>query len=133
MVDGATKVANNPLCSDELRFSWSVHVKSHLLDCVIDVRPSEGDVLESPDKVLVRHHITDWGIIIIKDLRLGVDGRVTRLAIEHARLLSPVKKEALWATLHARPLGSGEGPGPSSQTITTWRRSCAGEGRDSTP
>lgn len=65
MVEGATEVAKNPLCSDELRFSWSVHVKSHLLDCVIDVRPGEGDVIESPDKVLVRHHDIDWGIIII--------------------------------------------------------------------
>lgn len=65
MVEGATEVAKNPLCSDELWFSWSVHVKSHLLDCVIDVRPGEGDVIESSDKVLVRHHDIDWGIIII--------------------------------------------------------------------
>lgn len=70
MVEGAVKVAKNPLCDSEARLPWGVHVKEHLLDDVGDVGLGEGEALESPDKTLVRHHV----VVVIGELGMCVKG-----------------------------------------------------------
>jgi hypothetical protein len=39
MVECALEVAEDALCNSEMRLTRAVHVKTHLLDCVGDVRP----------------------------------------------------------------------------------------------
>jgi hypothetical protein len=82
MVEGDTEVAKNPLHSSEVRLPWGVHVKAHLLDGVGNIGPSEVEVLESPNKALVGHHVADRGIVI-EDLCLGVNKRGAMLVVEN--------------------------------------------------
>jgi hypothetical protein len=44
----ALDVAQDALNSRQVLFAWVVHVKTHLLNGVGDVRAREGEVLESP-------------------------------------------------------------------------------------
>jgi hypothetical protein len=47
MVKGALEVAEDVLRNSEMGLMRVVHVKTHLLDCIGDVRLGEGVVLES--------------------------------------------------------------------------------------
>jgi hypothetical protein len=49
----ALDVAHDALNGRQLLFAWIMHVKTHLLNSVGDVRTHEGEVLESLDKTLV--------------------------------------------------------------------------------
>jgi hypothetical protein len=49
VVEGALEVPEVALCGHEMGLTRVVHVEAHLLDHVGDVRPSEGEVLESLD------------------------------------------------------------------------------------
>jgi hypothetical protein len=42
---GATKVAQDLFESGEMGLPRGVHMQAHLLDCVGDIRPGEGQVL----------------------------------------------------------------------------------------
>jgi hypothetical protein len=59
IVEGAAEVAKNPLRNDKVWLPRSVHVKAHLLDRVANVGTDEGDVLKSPDKASIEHHVAD--------------------------------------------------------------------------
>jgi hypothetical protein len=48
VVEGALEVPKDGLCGREMGLTWVVHVEAHLLDRVGNVRPGEGEVLESP-------------------------------------------------------------------------------------
>jgi hypothetical protein len=61
VVEGALEVADDALCSGEIGLTRVVHVKAHLLDCVGDVRPTEGEVPEGPDQAVVGSRVTDSG------------------------------------------------------------------------
>lgn len=85
-------------------------MKAHILDVVCDVGPGEGEVLEGFEKALVGHHVAYRDTGIVGDLRLGVNKRGARLAVEHASplqdfeyVLPLMEKEALWTTLHVDP------------------------------
>jgi hypothetical protein len=45
------EVAKDVLHNSEMRLMRIVHVETHLLDFVGDLRPGEGEVLESPTKL----------------------------------------------------------------------------------
>jgi hypothetical protein len=118
VVEIAMKVAKNPLDDVEVGLSRGVRVNAHLLDCVSDVAPSEGEVLESPGEALVGRHVadrgvvvigdrTDQGVVVIGDLRLSVNRHGAGLVVGHASLLqnddgvmAQMKEEALGAALH---------------------------------
>jgi hypothetical protein len=53
MVEGALQIAKYALRDCEMGLTGIVHVEAHLLDRVGDVRPSEGEVLESPSQAAV--------------------------------------------------------------------------------
>jgi hypothetical protein len=48
VVEGALEVAEDALHNIEMELMRIMHVETHPLDRVVDVRPSEGEVLESP-------------------------------------------------------------------------------------
>jgi hypothetical protein len=50
-----------------------VHVEAHLLDCVGDVGPGEGEVLESPSQATVGSQVTNGGTRVGADLDLSVN------------------------------------------------------------
>jgi hypothetical protein len=90
VVEGASEVAQNALESGEVGLSWGVHMKAHLLNGVGDVRPGEGEVLESARQAPVRCRVGDRGAVVLRELRLSVDRRGARLAVGHASPLQNV-------------------------------------------
>jgi hypothetical protein len=62
-------------------------VEAHLLNSVGDVRPREGQVLESASQAPVERRVSDRGPVVLIELRLSVDRRGAGLAVGHANLL----------------------------------------------
>jgi hypothetical protein len=58
MVEGALEVVEDALHSREMELTRVMHVEPHLLDR-IDVRPGEGEVLESPDQAAISNRVTN--------------------------------------------------------------------------
>jgi len=82
-VKSALDVAENALQSSQMRFPRIMHMKANLLDGVGDVRPSEGQVLESTSKTPKLRGISNWGAICSRDLGVRIHWSQTRLAIRH--------------------------------------------------
>jgi hypothetical protein len=61
MVKGALEVAEDALHNREMRLRMVGHVEAHLLDREGDVRPGEGEVLESPNQVAISSRVVDRG------------------------------------------------------------------------
>jgi hypothetical protein len=61
VVEGALQVLKDVLRGREMRLTRVVHVEAHLLDCVGNVEPGEGEVLESPIQVAVGSWVVDGG------------------------------------------------------------------------
>jgi hypothetical protein len=51
MVEGAIEVVEDALRNREIGLTGVMHVEAHLLDHVGDVKPGEGEVLESPTRL----------------------------------------------------------------------------------
>jgi hypothetical protein len=61
VVEGALQVLKDVLRGREMGLTRVVHVEAHLLDCVGNVEPSEGEVLESLRQVVVGSWVVDGG------------------------------------------------------------------------
>jgi hypothetical protein len=59
VVEGALEVPEDVLRGCEMGLMGVAHVEAHLLDRVGNVRPGEGEVLESPSQAAVRSQVTD--------------------------------------------------------------------------
>jgi hypothetical protein len=68
----------------------AVHVEAHLPDRVGNVRPGEGEVLESPSHGAVGSRVGDRGPNVRGDLGLSVDWRGAGLVVTHASTLKDV-------------------------------------------
>jgi hypothetical protein len=66
-------------------------MQAHLLDGVGDVGPGEGQVLEHAGQAPVERCVCDWGLVVLKELRLSVGRRGAGLAIGHASSLQDVE------------------------------------------
>jgi hypothetical protein len=53
VVEGALEVPKDALRGREMGLTRDVHVEAHLLDCIGNVGPGEGEVLESPSQAAV--------------------------------------------------------------------------------
>jgi hypothetical protein len=104
IVEGATKVAQDPLESGEVGLPWSVYVQAHLLDGVGDVGPREGEVLERAGHAPVGRRVGDRGPVVLGELRLSVDRRGAGLAVGHVSPLQDV--DGVLALVKEEPLGS---------------------------
>jgi hypothetical protein len=74
----------------EMRLTGIVHVKARLLDNVCDVRPGEGEVLESFGQAAVGSRVALTGPHVGGDLSLCVDRRGIWLAVAHASALKDI-------------------------------------------
>jgi hypothetical protein len=81
VIEGVLEVAKDTLHSSEMRLKRIMQVEAHLLDRLGDVRPSEGEVLESPSQAPVGSQVTDMGTRVGGDLGLSVHEHGTMLAI----------------------------------------------------
>jgi hypothetical protein len=90
VVEGALEVPNDALCSREMRLTGVMHVEAHLLDRVGNVRPDEGEVLESPSQAVVASRAIDGGPHVRGDIGLSVERHGVRLAVAHANTLKDV-------------------------------------------
>jgi hypothetical protein len=59
MVGSALDVPKDALHGREMGLTGVVHVEAHLLDRVGNVKPSEGEVLESPSQAAVGSQVTN--------------------------------------------------------------------------
>jgi hypothetical protein len=73
VIEEALELHEDALCGRKLGLMGVVHVEAHLLDCVGDVRPGEGEVLESPSQVAVGSRVVDGDPHVGGDLGLSVD------------------------------------------------------------
>jgi hypothetical protein len=83
-VEGALEVSKDAHRGREMRLMRVMYVEAHLLDHVGNVRPGEGDVLESPSQAAVGCRVTDGGPHVGGDLGFSVDQRGAWLAIAYA-------------------------------------------------
>jgi hypothetical protein len=63
VVEGALEVAEDALHNIEMGLTGVMHVEAHLLDCVGDVRSSEGEVLEIFSHATVSSQVTDGALM----------------------------------------------------------------------
>jgi hypothetical protein len=94
-------------------------MEAHLLNGVGDVGLGEGEVLECAYQAQVRRCVGDWRVVVLRELRLGVNRRGAGLAVGHASPLQNV--DGVLTLVQEETLGlafgsHGEAPGPSSQT-----------------
>jgi hypothetical protein len=89
-VEGALEVPKDVLRDCEMGLTRVVHVKAHLLDCVGNVGPGEGEVLKSPSQGAVGSRVADGGLHVGGDLGLSVDRRGAGLAVAHVSTLKDV-------------------------------------------
>jgi hypothetical protein len=75
---------------------------AHLLDGVGDVGPGEGEVLEHTGEAPVGRCVGDWGLVVLRELRLSVNRCGAGLAVEHASPLHDVDEAT--KTRKGRPL-----------------------------
>jgi hypothetical protein len=60
IVHSAAEVAEEALEGSEVGLPRIMHMKAQLLNCISDVRSSEGEVLQSTSKTPVRAGICHW-------------------------------------------------------------------------
>jgi hypothetical protein len=111
------EVAQNSLERDEMGLPRSVHMQTHLLDGVCDVRPGEIEVLKRAGQAPVGRRVGDQEARRLRELRLSVDRRGAGLAVRHASLLQDidgvlalVEEETLRPTLGGDAEEVVEGP-----------------------
>jgi hypothetical protein len=107
VVEGALEVPKDALHDREMGLMRVVHVEAHLLDCVGNVEPGEGEVLESPSQVVIGSRVTDGGPHVGGDLDLSVDQHGAWLAVAHGNtlkddlsILALVEKEVVGSLLY---------------------------------
>jgi hypothetical protein len=61
VVEGALKIPKDVLCNREMGLTWVMHVETHLMDCVGDIRLGEGEVLENSNQTAVGSLVADGG------------------------------------------------------------------------
>jgi hypothetical protein len=81
VIEGVLEVAKDTLRSSEMRLKRIMQVEAHLLNRLGDIRPSEGEVLESPNQAPVGSQVTDMGTRVGGDLDMSVHEHGTMLAI----------------------------------------------------
>jgi hypothetical protein len=71
-------------------FTRIMHVKSHLLYYVGDVKPGDSEALESPNKAIVGSGVIDRGAHVGGGLGLSIDRYGAGLVVAHASMLKDV-------------------------------------------
>jgi hypothetical protein len=106
MISSASEVPEETLESSEMRLPRIMHMKAQLLNCIGDVRPSEGEVLKSTSKTAVCRRISHWRALCLGQLALCVNWSGAGLAICHPSplkyvqsVLTLVEKKASWMRL----------------------------------
>jgi hypothetical protein len=89
-VKGALEVPKDALRGREMGLTRVVHVEAHLLDCVGNVGPGEGEVLESSSQAAIDSQVADKGPHVGGDLCLSVDRRGAGLAVAHVSTLKDI-------------------------------------------
>jgi hypothetical protein len=90
MVEGALEVAENALHNREMELMMVGHVEAHLLNWIGDVRPDEGEVLESSNQTTIGNQIPGRGSHVRGDLGLSIDRHGAWLAIAYASSLKDI-------------------------------------------
>jgi hypothetical protein len=60
VVNSPLKVTKEALESIEVGLSWIMHMEAYLLNCIGDVRSSEGEILKCTSKTPVRSGVCHW-------------------------------------------------------------------------
>jgi hypothetical protein len=81
------QVAQYPLDCRQVRVSRSMHVKAHLLDCIRDIRPSKGEILQGSDKTPVLGGIANRIALKSWYVGLGVHRCAAWFALSHTCVL----------------------------------------------
>jgi hypothetical protein len=88
---GALEVSEDTLDNSEMGLTRIMHVKTHLLDCIGDVRPGEGKLLESPDQALGDSRVTNRGPCVGGYIDLSIHEHGTRLVVGHTNTIKDIQ------------------------------------------
>ena len=91
IVDGALKIAEDPLSCSKMSLPRIVHVQADLLDCIGDVGAGEGEVLKSTRKAAVCSGIVHRGAGVSGDLGTCVNWGGAGLAAAHAMSIKDIQ------------------------------------------
>jgi hypothetical protein len=83
VVDRAPEVAEEPLESGEMWHPGIMHMETYLLNCIGDIRPGEGNVLQGTGQTPVGSQISNGGALRLGLLALSVNRGGTGLAVSH--------------------------------------------------
>ena len=86
-IHSATDIAENPLDRSPVNVSRSMHMKTHLLHGILDLRSSQSEVLESTNDRLIESSIRSRRTIRGRKLGLRINRRSGGLAIKHVGAL----------------------------------------------
>lgn len=70
--------------------TWRVHVQTHLVDCIGNLRPRECEILKGASDAAVERSIREWLSITGRCFWLRVDWSGRRFAVGHAGALEDV-------------------------------------------
>jgi hypothetical protein len=68
VVEGVLEVLKDALRGREMGLTGVVHVEAHLLNRIGNVRPGEGEILESPSQAAVSSRVTDVAPMSVETL-----------------------------------------------------------------
>jgi hypothetical protein len=84
VVEGALEVPEDALHGREMGVTGVVHVEAHLLYRIGNVKPGEGEVLESLGQAVIGNRVADGPPQVRGDFGLSVKWRGAGLAVAHA-------------------------------------------------
>lgn len=105
-IHSATDIAENLLDGNPMNVERSMHMKTHLLHGILDLRSSQSEVLESTNDRPIKSNIGSRRTIRDRKLGLRINKRSGGLAVKHAGALEelmsvlPLMKEEAIRTAH---------------------------------
>jgi hypothetical protein len=78
-----------------MRLSRVVHEKTHLLDCIGEVRTSQPEILESSGEAAILSGICHWSAIHSRQLGMSVHRSRRRVTLSHAGALKQVGRHTV--------------------------------------
>jgi hypothetical protein len=100
-IQSTLKVTKNPLDESKMRLVRSMHVKTYLLNIILNIRMGIREVLKSTDNTSVLSSIRDELTIYVRKFSLSINGCRAGVTPGHASALQKINSVLSLAEEHA--------------------------------